>query len=86
MNQSIYWTDNKKVSQLLRILLDVVRTNPVQTVSVDLLQLLHVLRVDPQLLHHLPGRLQHARPVDEARQTDPFLQTNVVIELNRGIS
>ena len=58
----------------------------VQAVSVDLLELLHVGGVHPQLLQQLPRLLQHAGPVHQAGQRDPALQVNVVIKLRNVIT
>ena len=58
----------------------------VQAVSVDLLELLHVGGVHPQLLQQRPRLLQHAGPVHQAGQRDPALQVNVVIKLRNVIT
>ena len=53
----------------------------IQTISINLLQLLHVAAVNPQLIQHLLGLLPHARPVDQTGQGYTSLQANVVIDL-----
>ena len=58
----------------------------IQAVSVDLLELLHVGGVHPQLLQQRPRLLQHAGPVHQAGQRDPALQVNVVIKLRNVIT
>ena len=58
----------------------------VQAVSVDLLELLHVGGVHPQLPQQRPRLLQHAGPVHQAGQRDPALQVNVVIKLRNVIT